>query len=222
MATSSQSSPLPDPGGIQAAVDRYRDLAKYLIAIIAAVAATLVAGTQLSSIGKLSWADDPGRVVAAVVGFALAIAAVVWTVSKALELLRPIEMSLADVLDDDSLRADIEERGAMLSGLESASQLDALFDLGLLNERERQAWQDTVNAVVGRAAYKRATERFERAWRGMLVGSLLGIGGIIAFTWGANPPTPPPSTRAVFRPAPLPVTIVPLPATASPLKGDGP
>jgi hypothetical protein len=71
---------MPDPGSVQTAVDRYRDLAKYLIGILAAIGALMVAGTQLSSIGELSWSDDTPRLIAAFAGLAAALAAVVWVV----------------------------------------------------------------------------------------------------------------------------------------------
>ena len=73
----------PDPGDVQSAIDRYRDLAKYLITIFAAVGALLVAGTQLASIGDLSFEDEPGRVIAVIAGLVLAVGAVRrWSASR--------------------------------------------------------------------------------------------------------------------------------------------
>src|SRR5688572_14701807 len=89
-----------DPGGVQSAIDRYRDLAKYLIAIFAGVGALLVAGTQLASIGDLSLEDDLGRVIAAALGLALTIGAIATVVALALKVLRPVEMTLEDVSAD--------------------------------------------------------------------------------------------------------------------------
>ena len=80
-----QQESLPDPGGVQAAIDRYRDIAKYVIGIFAAIGALLVAGTQLSSIGKLSYEDDAGRLAAAVIALAFAIGAVVRILHEAIK-----------------------------------------------------------------------------------------------------------------------------------------
>jgi hypothetical protein len=185
--SSNEPTPLPDPGGVQAAVDRYRDLARYLVAILAAVGATLVAGTQLSSVGELSWSREPVRVIAVGVGFLLAIGAVAWIVSRALDVLRPIEMSLEDVRSSPELEADVK-RLRMLGGLGSVQELQAMINAPGQTTAQRREWQETGQTVVGRASYKVARQRFEGAWRGMQVGSLIGIVGIIAFAWGSNPP----------------------------------
>src|SRR5213075_1286979 len=82
-----------DPGGPDAAVNRYRDLTKYLVTIFAAVGALLAAGTQLSSLGRLNLNDYPGRLLAAGVALTVAIAVVVVVIVMALEVLRPVDMT---------------------------------------------------------------------------------------------------------------------------------
>lgn len=195
-----------DPGGVQSAIDRYRDLAKYLITIFAGVGALLVAGTQLASIGDLSLDDDPGRVIAAAVGLALTIAAIAVVVGLALKVLRPVEMTLDDLAADAELRAEIERRPSLLGGAGSLSEVRDNLQTSALSEEDRESWFAVADQIVGYAAYLRTRARFEGTWRPMLVAAIGGVIGITAFTWGANPPDD--STQAAaLDPVPVPVRI---------------
>lgn len=184
------ADPVPDPGGAQEAIERYRDLAKYLIAIFAAVGAVLVAGTQLSAVGQLSWSESPDRLVAAMAGFVLAMAAVIGIVWRTVGVLKPIEMSLDDVVADPTLRADIDSHRSMLGDFPTVARFKRFMDgpVDDLDDEARDGWLQRSSAIVGRAACLRAAQRFERAWRGMLIGTLVGVLGVLVFIWGSNPP----------------------------------
>lgn len=117
----------PEADAIQVAIDRYRDLAKYLIGIFAAVGALLVAGTQLSSIGSLSWRHDSERLIACVLGLAAALLAVFWVMRRAVDVLRPVDLSLESIAEDRYLCTEIERRQALLAGAQSVSTLAALL-----------------------------------------------------------------------------------------------
>jgi hypothetical protein len=186
--SSSTSDVLGDPSGVRAAIDRYRDLAKYLITIFAAIGGALVAGTQLSSLGALSWEHDSARIVVAAIGFVLALGSVAGVVASALAVLRPIELSLEAVGEADELREFVESRPRVLGGLRTVRELEDLLESDLLQAERRDEWVRVADDVVGRAAFYRVRQSFERAWRRMLVGGLIGTIGIVAFAWASNPP----------------------------------
>lgn len=193
-----EGEPKPDPGDPQKAIDRYRELAKYLVTIFAGVGALLVAGSQLSSLGKLS-EDELDRWAASVGGLLLAIAAIAFIVIAAMAVLRPVEMSLDDVIADKKLSEAVNSRPSLLGGPKSVSDLRDLH-------HGFPGWGDVVNDVLGFAAYRRATDRFDRAWRRMLLGALAATVGIILFAWGSNPPEDE-TADPVVRPLPQVVTF---------------
>lgn len=178
----------PDPAGVQTAIDRYRDLAKYLITIFAGVGALLVAGTQLASIGKLSLADDTGRVAAVVIGLIVATAAIAAIIGLALKILRPIEMTFDDVIVDPKLRAAINKRSSLLGGADDIDQVRANVNSRALPDEDLESWFVIVNDIVAEAAYLRMRETFDGTWRPLLGASIAGVVGITLFAWGANPP----------------------------------
>jgi hypothetical protein len=196
----------PDPGGVQAAIDRYRDLAKYLITIFAGVGALLIAGTQLASIGDLSFEDEPERVIAVIAGLILAVAAITAVVGLALKVLRPVEMTFDEVIADTKLRARIDGRTSLLGGAGSLEEIRANLETSALIEEDRESWYAVAEAVVAHAAYLRARDTFEGTWWPLLGAGIVGAIGITAFTWGANPPAD--STNSpVVEPAPVEVEI---------------
>lgn len=186
----------PDPSGTLTAIDRYRDLAKYLITIFAAVGGVLVAGTQLSAIGSLAWEEDPVRLLVAAGGFAMAMAAVVWMVSMTVRVLEPIELSMGEIADDLELSAHIAERG-QLGGLDSVAELRDLLAGDLIEAEQRPMWDAVATDVIDRTALYLVRKRFGQAWRAMLRGGLLGTIGILAFVWAANPDVGPGSGASV-------------------------
>ena len=193
------STPLADPSGVQAGIDRYRDLAKYVVTIFAAVAATMLAGTQLSSIGSLTWDDDKARIVIAALGFLVAFIGIFKVISSALSVLKPIEMSLDQIDEDEALRGFVESRRiSLLNGLDSVSTLrDLLQSVDVLDPAERPQWADLAEVLVDRVAYEKVRREFEAAWQSMVVWAVVGAIGIVAFVWAANPPdTSPPDSGA--------------------------
>ncbi len=201
-----QTEPRADPGDPSAAIERYRDLAKYLVAVFAAVGGLLVAGTQLASIGALSWEDAPARVIATVLGLAVAIAAVARVMWLVLRVLEPIELSLASVEADADLSLYLQSRPSLLGGLPTVSALREQLASPLLDEDERAEWGSVADGAVDGAAYRRMHNRFDATWRPLLVAAFVGAAGIITFTWGANPPENA-SAEAIMRPAPTLVSF---------------
>jgi hypothetical protein len=195
-----------DPAGVQSAIDRYRDLAKYLITIFAGVGALLVAGTQLASIGDLSFEDAPERVIAAAVGLVLAVAAVAVIVRLALRTLQPVDMTFDSIAGDAALAAQIEQRPLLLGGAGSVAEVRDNLDTTALSDEERDSWYMVADQIVAYAAYLRTRATFEGTWRPMLFAAVAGVLGITAFTWGANPPEDT-SSSATVEPAPVTVRV---------------
>lgn len=196
-----------DPGDARAAIERYRDLAKYLITVFAAVGGLLVAGTQLASIGELSWDDDATRVLATVIGLAVAIAAVAALIWLVLRVLRPIEVSLQDVQADEDLRAYLQARPALLGGRTTVQDLIDQTSNPLLDDDDRAAWAKVVDRAVSAAAYRLMQRNFDRTWRPLMIAAFVGAAGIVVFTWGANPPDPTTASAPIVRPAPVLVSV---------------
>jgi hypothetical protein len=177
-----------DPGGVQEAIDRYRDLAKYLIGILAAIGALLVAGTQLSSIGELSWSDDRTRLLASGIGLAVALVAVIWIIRRALDILRPIDLSLKELAANKRLAAAVESEPELFQGAGGITVLAALLESPILPPAERESWVKVANGILDRAAFLEMRWRFDRAWREMVGAAIIGAAGITVLAWAANPP----------------------------------
>jgi hypothetical protein len=197
----------PDPGGVQTAIDRYRDLAKYLITIFAGVGALLVAGTQLASIGRLSLEDEPERVLAVLIGLTLAVGAIAVIVGLALKILRPIEMTFDEVVKDPKLAVEINKRTSLLGGAGSVREVSANVTSHALLEEDIETWIDVTDDITAEAAYLRMRETFDSTWRPLLGAAVAGVIGITAFTWGANPPDDARLPAQIVKPAPASVKI---------------
>lgn len=80
---------------------RIRDAAKWLVASSAAVGAALIAGSQLSSIGRLplGWPDsvETGRLWIAVSGAVVALSGVVYAIWSAVRILIPAQVPVGDL-----------------------------------------------------------------------------------------------------------------------------
>lgn len=142
-------------------MERIRDAAKWLIAASAAVGAVLIAGSQLSSIGQL---DLGRRLYAAIGGVALALMAVVFAMWVAVQVLRPIGVTLKELQDHWAAndRADVKFFHKNPGQLGYSSPTD-------LRTAREQAWQEredkrvALDAASGEAARKTAQEQFDAA-----------------------------------------------------------
>lgn len=199
----------PDADGVQAAIDRYRDLAKYLVGIFAAVGALLVAGTQLSSIGQLSWGDERARLIASALALATALVAVVWVVRRALDVLQPVDLSLEEIGARDDLRSAIERTPGLLGGAQRVDALAALIKRSqTTSAAERKRWRRVSDGVVDRASYLEMQRRFDRAWREMVAAVAVGAIAIAVLAWAANPPEKEKGAAAGPTAAAVPVAVL--------------
>jgi hypothetical protein len=211
------ASPQPDPGGVQSAIDRYRDLAKYLVTVFAAIGGLLVAGTQLSTIGSLQWPENLGRIVVGGVGFLIAILAAAVIIWKALNVLRPVEMSFDKVVAK-AQAGKVEIPAELLRPYGSIGRLALLIDMSEQGSPTQEGLLDQAAEVVDKASFDEIAGRFHVARFWMLGGALVGTVGIVAFVWGANPPKSE-TADPIVRPVPTEV-VVALTKTGREVLGD--
>jgi hypothetical protein len=204
----------PPQAGFDAAADRIRETAKWLIASFAAVGAVLVAGTQLSNLGSLPVGE--ARFWIAVAGVVVALTAVVVAIAvvSGVLVVEPSNMKdLAEKPDDatqklrDVLEADrsIVSTGSLAtlstSFVDALERRDSAYaawrrapddeDLG----RKAQIAQDyaalesaQVQQVLAVANLLRVSNAFKGAKFWLLGTTIAAAAGITAFAAAANPP----------------------------------
>jgi hypothetical protein len=139
----------PSPREVaEAQGDRIRDAAKWLVASFAAVGAALIAGSQLSSIGKLPvcWhlSLECTRLGWAILGAIAGLAGVVWAIWTAVMLLVPNNLPPSALQkewkkgDKSALFRYFHDNPAYLQGYEDFADLDA-------REKEAYAKRDALS-----------------------------------------------------------------------------
>ena len=194
----------PDP--LDHANQRIRDAAKWLIAGTAAVGAALLAGSQLSNIGRLDagWPTSTAtaRLWIAMAGALLGLTAVVFIVWTGVHLMLPKFVSIADLA-----AAWNAPRGTMrpvvgfflgqpkyLQGLTTPAALidrrDGLVAklAGGADVSDRIADLDRrIEAVERMAGHQALAAEFRSTLRRLLPATACVALGIVAFAWAANP-----------------------------------
>lgn len=206
MSTSLVDEPHGDPAGTQNGIDRHREIAKYLVGVFAAIGGLLLAGTQLSSLGQLSLQHDRARLCVAGGALIVALAAVIVIAALAVSILRPVEMSLADVVDDDALRNAVDCRPSLLGGASSVTALKLVASQHL-SGAARESWQAVIDDVVEDAAFRESQRRFDHALRWMITFAVTAAGAVTVFAYAANPPRLERGADAVVKPTPRPVRL---------------
>jgi hypothetical protein len=204
------SEQAPDPLGARGAIARYRDLAKYVVTMFAAIGALLAAGTQLSSLGKLDFDRDSDRLVAAIVALAVALGAVMLIVNRALSVLKPVEVSLDSVLADTKLANEIVAGPGAATSRDELENIQYRLRSDTIEEDDLKIAQQDRDAVLDRAALLKTKDAFNNAWKWMLGAGIVGAAAIGVFAWAANPPDPKPPAgepSRVVRPSPVPLTF---------------
>lgn len=202
------TQPQADPSGVRSAIDHYRDLAKYLITIFAGIGGLLLAGTQLTTIGSLSFDRTPGRIAAALIGGGVALAAALWIVARAIQVLKPVKVSFEDVRNgvrDGTLAVHPEELTPFLS----VEELAVAIEVAEPHSPLQVALRAEGASLVDQAAAQTVADEFEFSFWGMLGGAALATLAIAFFVWGVNPPKEEtePAPDPIVRPVPQPVTL---------------
>lgn len=201
------TSPEPPQSPLAAANQRIRDTAKWLIASAAGVGAALIAGSQLSSIGRLD--ATTVRLWVAAGGVVLGLAGVVFAIAAAVRVLLPVQVLISDLADGwerpgRELRPVVRffrSRPKYLQGATDPADLIGRRDrlVRQLSEpdpaadlKDRIAAYDRrIAAVEEMANHEALKATFARALRRMLVAAVISGAGVVAFAWAANPPNPP-------------------------------
>jgi hypothetical protein len=209
---------LRDP--LERANQRIRDAAKWLLASSAAVGAALIAGSQLSSIGKLelAWPTSvaTARLWVAIVGAMVGLAAVVFALWTAVGIMLPRQILVADI--DAAWQAmDARERHELtpvaaffrryakyLQGFDSPAaviahraslvrryeQTPAGADADQL-KAEIDDMDSRIAAIEDMGVHEALKAQFRASLRRLLVAGAVAALGIVAFAWAANPPASP-------------------------------
>jgi len=155
---------------IWAANDKIRDVAKWMISAAAAVGAALIAGSQLSSIGKLDVCTPTtlacARLPVATAGAVLALAAISYLMWRAIAVLMPVGVTLAELdqeWDAATPRADVAffkkyppQLGAARPAVIETERVAA--DAALKAAREALAKATTAAQVAAHAEKVKAAE----------------------------------------------------------------
>lgn len=220
---------------ITAANKHLRETAKWILTSFAAVGAILVAGLQLSSLGKLTSETPDARIVAALAGVAFAAIGVVLAIGFMSSVLAPLRTSFhtADkhqdvterVLGDrELLRRTYPELKEKIAEKDAA--VDEARKLGTSSadykqaRAEREAWEKNKQAALVYIGAELLWDRYKRARGAVIVSVFLIVGGVVAFAWGANPPSDETkSPSVVLGQAPLLLDVTLTPAGIAALKG---
>ncbi|MFD3539619.1 pentapeptide repeat-containing protein [Streptomyces sp. NPDC058662] len=210
---------MPDPAqdysGLWNANDKIRSAAKWLIASSAAVGAALLAGSQLSNIGKL--APSEGRFWWAIAGSVVGLVAVLIAIWLATRILLPITVTIDQMVRKwDNPTRDLKpavnffindtsylhEYGNSPQGLKDEQEKterelkiagnqgdQSAVDAGLI---DRADLAGTVLQFEQLAQHKVLEGRFRRTLRWLILVTALAAAGIVVFAWASNPPAAPP------------------------------
>lgn len=202
---------MPDTSaGIGAAADRIRQTAKWLTVSLATLGGVLIAGSQLSDIGKLQ--PSSSRFAVAIVGGGVAAAAAViilalaiWVAITPLVSLKQLTTKppagLGNTLQDPQFlggKSTVKDLDtAYTAALEARNAAFAMLKLQYNDQNsvaaaaadaEFVSLSDTVNSLISAVAYMRLAYRWRRAGAALLACGVLAAAGIGAFAWAANPP----------------------------------
>jgi Pentapeptide repeats (8 copies) len=200
------TGPQPAPDPIEQANQRIRDAAKWLIASTAAVGAALLAGSQLSSIGRLDvgWPATvaTARLWVAVAGALLGLTAVVFVIWTGVRLLLPRFIPVADLAaawdaPHGTMRpvvAFFRRQPKYLQGFDSpallidhrAGLVAQLAGGAAVGEKVADA-DRRITAVEDMANHRVLEAEFRSTLRRLLPATACVALGIVAFAWAANP-----------------------------------
>lgn len=225
---------MPDtPAGVGGAADRIRETAKWLTVSLATLGGILIAGSQLSDIGKLQ--PSSSRFVVAVVGGGTAAAAAViilaftiWVATTPAVSLKQLATrppaGLGDTLSDsrfldgrnrvteldDAYRAALDARNVAFATLRRHDS-DENRAAAAAADAEVVSLNGIVSSLLEVVTYMRLSYRWRRAGIALLALGVLAAAGIGTFAWAANPPQNVTASSAIpsvlTAPQPISVTL---------------
>lgn len=216
MSNDSGSSP-PAPGDqYREAITQYRTSVKWVVSSFGAVAAALIVGIQLTSLGQL----EGTRLTVAFICIALAFVAILVIVGMAVRVLVPESGTYAGFAHDkefEPLRSFLAKDSAPLRDkATSAADLATKYELALdaenklwsqyqsdkanatlknqytTKQREREDLYQVLIAVTALGLFLRVKKMFQQTMIAIGIGTLIAAAGAVGFAYAANPPSPKP------------------------------
>jgi hypothetical protein len=176
------------------------------VASLAAIAALLVAGSQLSSIGSLQGGSL--RLWSAIAGATIGLGAVVAAIWKTVGILTPHKWTIEAVVEavtaskkttpQKRVAAFFNANPSYLASAESVTAVKQLYENAPAGSEEEDEWLEVVNKIREIASYEDVSSRFDGLKIWIAAAAILAAVGIGVFAWAANPPRPddrPPSLR---------------------------
>lgn len=209
---SANSSPPAPDNQYREAITLYRESVKWVISSFGAVAAALIVGIQLTSLGEL----HGERLTWALISIGVVFASIIGIIVAAVRVLSPISGTYAafkddrgfkplrDFLEKDNtpLRGKAKDAGELADKYEKTLQVENekwhLYNADQGNASARDEYLEAkkyrvslfqvVRAVTTLGLFLRTKQLFGRAMRVVYFGVALGAIGAIAFAYLANPP----------------------------------
>ncbi len=201
---------------VLAGIDRLRDTAKWLIGAYAAVGTVLVAGLQLTSLGKV---EDHTRLWAGVLTAFAALVAVIVGIWKIAGVLAPVTVQQSDLAPGSKADQMVRATPSLLKGQApdlatlQAEYSEALRDYqsqraaaradptkkpdAEATYRQLMAIHDPLDGMRRIALFEKVQKKFDDAKRVLGGAALLTVACVIAFGWAANPSEPSEETAEI-------------------------
>jgi hypothetical protein len=167
MCAASSSASLGPGDQYEKAIDAYRSIAKWVVSSFGAVAAALVVGVQISSVGSL----DDLRLVGALASVALVFGSILVIIKAAVGVLLPIRVNyhgFAKAPEFALLREDLERDRAPLNGeAETAAQLAEKYEDFLKYQDETQEVHEEAqkrHTATPSVASQKQVDDAKKAW----------------------------------------------------------
>lgn len=215
MSKAASDKPAP-PDAFSAAVDRMRETAKWIITLFAGLGAVLIAGTQLSSVGRLDPADDLWRLVTAGIAGLVALAALARIIWAATNVILAGEVTLAKLEEAEKRNsADPEiqwiREHELLGGFDTVARLRerraavlgsyAAYVTGESDEPPDADEMQRIGPVAARLGlitqrvaggvrFHRVEQEFRRTRTTMFVAGGAAAAAVLVAVWALNPPPP--------------------------------
>jgi hypothetical protein len=188
------------------AVDRTRTTAQWLIGAFAAVGAAMLAGLQLTGLGKLA----DGDLVLAIAGVVIAVAGVLLAILYCAQVLTPVQTRIDGLDTDRDIRTRLEGAPLLKGYASSASDLKAKFAQATQSyhtawaaagaetpgtEANKSALQvqthlvslsAVVDSALHFATWVKVNRAFGKAKVAITAGSVMALGGMLAFAYFTN------------------------------------
>jgi hypothetical protein len=148
--------PAPADNPYQAGADAVRKTATWLAGVLGAAAGLMLAGVQLTSLGKLG-DDQRGRLIGGIIALAVAVGATAWIISKLIEVMLPLESTITNVKKaadpaDSDLRNTIGDDATILAGRSSIHELLDDYAIALKAQRDCVERQRVATRALADAA----------------------------------------------------------------------